>query len=95
MVKPAGIVIDIQVYDNATLKDYRMDPDKFDMFSSGLSEKVDPTQIAFFEDGWAGFYKSGKKDPISTSAMSIGKRCARCSMRTSRSSPSASAAWWK
>ena len=64
MVKPAGIVIDIQVYDNATLKDYRMDPDKFDMFSSGLSEKVDPTQIAFFEDGWAGFYKSEKKDEL-------------------------------
>lgn len=64
MVKPAGITIDIQVYDNATLKDYRMDPDKFDMFSSGLSEKVDPTQIAFFEDGWAGFYKSEKKDDL-------------------------------
>ncbi|WP_320977144.1 ABC transporter substrate-binding protein [Enterocloster asparagiformis] len=64
MVKPAGITIDIQVYDNATLKDYRMDPDKFDMFSSGLSEKVDPTQIAFFEDGWAGFYKSEKKDEL-------------------------------
>ncbi len=64
MVKDAGIVIDIQVYDNATLKEYRMNPDKFDMFSSGLGEKVDPTQIAFFEDGWAGFYKSDKKDEL-------------------------------
>ena len=64
MVKPAGINIDIQVYDNATLKQYRMDPDKFDIFSSALGEKVDPTQIAFFEDGWAGFYHSEKKDEL-------------------------------
>lgn len=64
MVKPAGINMDIQVYDNATLKQYRMDPDKFDIFSSALGEKVDPTQIAFFEDGWAGFYYSEKKDEL-------------------------------
>lgn len=64
MVKEAGITMDIQVYDNATLKEYRMNPDKFDMFSSALGEKVDPTQIAFFEEGWAGFYKSDKKDEL-------------------------------
>lgn len=64
MVKAAGIAMDIQVYDNATLKEYRMNPDKFDMFSCALGEKVDPTQIAFLEDGWAGFYKSEKKDEL-------------------------------
>lgn len=64
MVKPAGINVDIQVYDNATLREYRMDPDKYDMVSVALGEKADPTQIAFFEDGWVGFYKSEKKNEL-------------------------------
>ena len=62
MVKPIGIEIDIQVYDNPTLQQYRMQPDKFDIFSAGLGSKVDPTLIAFLEEGWAGFYKSERKD---------------------------------
>jgi peptide/nickel transport system substrate-binding protein len=62
MVKPIGIEIDVQVYDNPTLQQYRMQPDKFDIFSAGLGSKVDPILIAFMEDGWAGFYKSEKKD---------------------------------
>lgn len=61
MVKPIGIEIDLQVYDNATLQQYRNQPDKFDIFSGGLTAKVDPTLVAFMEDGWAGFYKSDKK----------------------------------
>jgi peptide/nickel transport system substrate-binding protein len=61
MVKPIGIEIDLQVYDNPTLRQYRMQPDKFDIFSGGLTAKVDPTLIAFLEEGWAGFYSSEKK----------------------------------
>ena len=62
MVKPIGIEIDLQVYDNPTLQQYRNQPDKFDIFSAGLGSKVDPTLIAFLEEGWAGFYKSERKD---------------------------------
>ena len=61
MVKPAGIEIDLQVYDNATLQQYRNQPDKFDIFSGGLTAKVDPTLVAFMEEGWAGFYTSERK----------------------------------
>lgn len=61
MVKPAGIEIDLQVYDNPTLQQFRMQPDKFDIFSAGLTAKPDPTLVAFMEDGWAGFYSSERK----------------------------------
>ncbi len=61
MVKPIGVEIDLQVYDNPTLQQYRNQPDKFDMFSGGLTAKVDPTLIAFMAEGWAGFYSSEKK----------------------------------
>ncbi len=61
MVKPIGIEIDLQVYDNPTLRQYRSRPDKFDMFSGGITAKVDPTLIAFMPEGWAGFYSSEKK----------------------------------
>lgn len=62
MVKPIGLEIDLQVYDNPTLQQYRNQPDKFDIFSGGLTAKVDPSLIAFMEEGWAGFYSSEKKD---------------------------------
>ena len=61
MVKEAGINVEVQTYDNATLQDYRMDPAKYDMFSSGLTAKADPSLIAFMEEGWAGLYSSEKK----------------------------------
>lgn len=61
MVKAIGIEIDLQVYDNPTLQQYRNQPDKYDMFSGGLTAKVDPTLIAFMAEGWAGFYSSEKK----------------------------------
>lgn len=64
MVAEIGINIDLQVYDNATLKEYRMDSSKYDMCSVGLSSKVDPTQISFLESGWAGFYESEQKDTL-------------------------------
>ena len=61
MIKPAGIEIDLQVYDGPTLQQYRNQPDKFDIFSAGLTAKVDPTLVAFMEEGWAGFYSSERK----------------------------------
>ena len=69
MAGEIGINIDVQSYDNATLKEYRSDPDKFDMFSGGLTAKMDPTQIAFMDDSWAGFWANEEKTRL-LSAMS-------------------------
>ena len=77
MVKPIGINMDVQVYDNATLKQFRTNPDKFDIFSGGLTGKLDPTLIAPLQDGWAGFYVSKRKDAlceILASEMDFNKR---------------------
>lgn len=64
MVEQIGINVDVQVYDNATLKEYRSDPTKFDIFSGGLTAKDDPTQIAFMDETWAGFWSNEKKDEL-------------------------------
>lgn len=64
MAGEIGINIDVQSYDNATLKEYRSDPDKFDMFSGGLTAKADPTQIAFMDDSWAGFWTNEDKTAL-------------------------------
>jgi peptide/nickel transport system substrate-binding protein len=61
MVKPIGIQIDLQVYDNPTLQQYRNQPDKFDIFSGGLTAKLDPSLVVFMPEGWAGFYSSERK----------------------------------
>lgn len=61
MVKRAGIEIDLRVHDGPTLQQYRTQPDKFDIFSAGLTAKLDPTLVAFMEEGWAGFYSSERK----------------------------------
>ena len=63
-VKAIGISVDVQVYDNATLKEYRDDPEKYDMFSTGLSDKNDPSEVVFLESGWAGFWDSEAKNAL-------------------------------
>ncbi|HWQ59428.1 MAG TPA: ABC transporter substrate-binding protein [Clostridia bacterium] len=64
MVQQIGITMDVQVYDNATLKEYRDDATKYDIFSSGLSSKVDPTQVVFLDSSWAGFWSNERKDEL-------------------------------
>ena len=64
MVEQIGIQVDVQVYDNSTLKEYRSNPDKFDIFSAGMSAKNDPTQIAFMDESWAGNWSNDKKDAL-------------------------------
>ena len=63
-VKPIGINMDVQVYDNATLKEYRDDPTKYDMFSSGLGDKNDPSEVVFLDSAWAGFWDSEAKNAL-------------------------------
>ena len=63
-VKPIGIAINVEVYDNATLKEYRDDPTKYDIFSSGLSDKNDPSEVVFLDAAWAGFWDSEEKNAL-------------------------------
>ena len=63
-VKPIGITIDVQMYDNSTLKEYRDDPTKYDIFSGGLGDKADPTQVVFLNPDWAGFWDNAEKDRL-------------------------------
>lgn len=63
-VKPIGITMDVQVYDNATLKEYRDNPERYDMFSSGLGDKNDPSEVVFLDSSWAGFWDSDEKNAL-------------------------------
>lgn len=63
-VKDVGINMDVQVYDNSTLKEYRDDPTKYDIFSGGLSDKDDPTQVVFLNSSWAGFWENDERDRL-------------------------------
>ena len=63
-VKAIGININVEVYDNATLKEYRDDPTKYDIFSSGLSDKNDPSEVVFLDAAWSGFWDNAEKDAL-------------------------------
>ena len=56
-----GLNVDVQVIDNATLRELRNIPDAYNIFSAGLTQKPDPTLIAFMKNGWAGWYDTGEK----------------------------------
>jgi len=64
MAEQIGIKMDVQVYDNATMQEYRANPDKFDIFSGGLTAKTDPSQIAFMDETWPGFWANPEKDAL-------------------------------
>lgn len=64
MVKQIGIEMDVQVYDNPTLKQYRNDPTKYDIFSGGLGDKPDPTQVVWMDETWAGFWSNETKNEL-------------------------------
>jgi len=63
-VKAIGIQIDVQVYDNATLRQYRDDPTKFDIFSGGLGPYDDPVLLSLLDSAWAGNWENAKKDDL-------------------------------
>lgn len=63
-VKPIGINIDVQVYDNSTLKEYRSNADKYDIFSGGLGDKDDPTQVVYLDPTWPGFWQNDEKEAL-------------------------------
>lgn len=63
-IRKIGINVEMEVYDNATLQQLRADSTKYNIFSSGLSAKDDPTLIAFMGEGWPGEYSSERKSEI-------------------------------
>ena len=65
-VKAIGIVMDVQVYDNPTLRQYRDDQTKYDIFSGGLGYYDDPVLISLLSKTWAGFYDNAEKDEFMT-----------------------------
>lgn len=69
-MRKIGINVDLQVYDNATLQQLRNDPTKYNIFSSGIGTKDDPSLIAFMGEGWAGGYSSERKSEIMSKMLS-------------------------
>lgn len=69
-IRKIGINVDLQVYDNATLQQLRGDPTKYNIFSSGITTKDDPTLISFMGEGWPGEYSSERKSEIMSKMVS-------------------------
>ncbi|HYE80700.1 MAG TPA: ABC transporter substrate-binding protein [Clostridia bacterium] len=61
MMKKIGLNVEFSVVDRATLGDLRNQPDKYNIFSAGMTAKPDPSQIAFLGENWAGWYDTPKK----------------------------------
>jgi len=58
-LEEAGFVIDLQVYDWATLTDRRNDPEAWDIFTTGISFKPDPTMVSMMQlCDWPGWWCS-------------------------------------
>ncbi|KUO72122.1 MAG: hypothetical protein APF77_00870 [Clostridia bacterium BRH_c25] len=64
MMKKIGLNVEMQIVDRATLGELRNQPDKYDIFSAGITGKPDPSQIAFLGDNWAGWYDTEKKNEL-------------------------------
>jgi len=65
-MRQIGINVALQVLDNATLKQLRRDPNEYSFFSGGFTAKVDPSLIAFMNEGWPGEggWRSERKSEI-------------------------------
>ena len=58
-LEEVGFVIDLQVYDWATLTDRRNDPEAWDIFTTGISFKPDPTMVSMMQlCSWPGWWCS-------------------------------------
>lgn len=58
-LEAAGFTVELEVYDWATLLDRRSDPELWDMFTTGISFKPDPTMLSIMQLGtWPGWWDS-------------------------------------
>lgn len=60
-LRKLGVNVDLQVVDWATLSEIRGKPEAYNIFSTGLTMKADPTMIAFMGTGWPGWYDTPRK----------------------------------
>lgn len=63
-LKQAGLNVDVQVLDQATLIQNRQDPTKFDLFSSGIPTYADPVLLPYLQESFPGTWKSEKRDEL-------------------------------
>lgn len=63
-LKEAGINIDLQVVDQATIIQRRNDPTKYDLFSSGIPTYADPVLLPYLQDTFPGGWKDAKKNEL-------------------------------
>lgn len=65
-LKAAGLNVDVQVVDQATLISRRTDPSKYDLFSSGIPTYADPVLLPYLQETFAGGWKNPQRDALLT-----------------------------
>ncbi len=64
LLKTAGLNIDLQVMDQASLIQRRTDPSQFDLFSSGIPTYADPLLLPYLQDGFPGAWTNPEKNSL-------------------------------
>lgn len=65
-LKAAGLNVDVQVVDQATLISRRTDPTKYDLFSSGIPTYADPVLLPYLQESFPGGWKNPQRDALLT-----------------------------
>jgi peptide/nickel transport system substrate-binding protein len=63
-LKEAGINIDLQVIDRASVIERRTDPSKFDIFSSAIPTYADPVLLPYLQQSFPGSWVSADRDRL-------------------------------
>jgi peptide/nickel transport system substrate-binding protein len=63
-LKEAGINIDLQVIDRASVIERRTDPTAFDLFSSGIPTYADPVLLPYLQETFPGTWVSPERDEM-------------------------------
>lgn len=63
-LKEAGITIDLQVLDRASVIQLRTDPTAFDLFSSGIPTYADPVLLPYLQQTFPGTWVSADRDRL-------------------------------
>ncbi|MFC8845898.1 MULTISPECIES: ABC transporter substrate-binding protein [unclassified Micromonospora] len=66
LLKTAGINVDLQVMDQASLIQRRTDPTGFDLFSSGIPTYADPLLLPYLQDAFPGAWTNPEKNALLT-----------------------------
>ncbi|MHB1415277.1 MAG: ABC transporter substrate-binding protein [Chloroflexota bacterium] len=63
-LEAAGIKVDLQVMDGATLRSRREDPKLWNCFITGHPAQIHPVMHVFLNSAWPGWWESAKKDQL-------------------------------